>query len=70
LGEQVVPFNIKNHTPKIFLMMMTADGCATNIQFPGGDGCITKIQFPNDDGCTTILQFPDDDDDRCATNLP
>lgn len=71
LGEQVVPFDIQNHTQKNFLIMMTADGCATNIQFPGGDGCVTKIQFPNDDGCTTILQFPDDDDDdRCATNLP
>jgi hypothetical protein len=25
LGEQVVPFSIKNHTPKNFLMMMTTD---------------------------------------------
>jgi hypothetical protein len=25
LGEQVVPFNIKNHTQIFFLMMMTTD---------------------------------------------
>jgi len=45
LGEQAVPFNIKNPTQKI---SYDDDNrwCATNIQFPGGDYASPRSNFP------------------------